>query len=224
MHVPLREANVVVWNGAPEQLAHQLHDGVSFVQLTGAGIENWFKAGVVDDERLWAAAKCVNAQPVAEYIVAVILAGARRLPEVAASRKWQPLEPRLLATSTVGIVGAGGVGQAAIRMLGPFGPRVLALTRSGRQIEGALVCTGPDGLAELLHESDFVVLAVPETPETFRMLSARQFSMFREGAWLINVGRGSAVDTQALLVRCWPNRRGSPRRHRPRTATTPSLS
>src|SRR5262245_56136311 len=79
----LEQAEVVVWDeGRPKELGERLHAGVRFVQLTAAGIENWFEAGVIDDERLWAAAKGVYEAPIAEYVLAMMLAVARRLPEV----------------------------------------------------------------------------------------------------------------------------------------------
>jgi hypothetical protein len=63
----LEHAEVVVWDeGRPEELGERLHAGIRFVQLTAAGIENWFEAGVIDDKRLWAAAKGVYEAPIAE--------------------------------------------------------------------------------------------------------------------------------------------------------------
>ena len=156
----LEQAEVVVWEeDRPEELGERLHAGVRLVQLTAAGIENWFEAGVIDDKRLWAVAKGVYEAPIAEYVLAMMLAFARRLPEVVADTEWRHREPKLLAGHTIGIVGAGGIGQAAIRLLKPFGVRTLALTRSGRQVPRASLWLGPGGLERLLAESDYVVLA-----------------------------------------------------------------
>jgi len=58
---------------------------------------------------------------------------------------------------------------------------------------------GPDGLAELLGWADFVVLAVPHTPETERMIGARELGVMRRDAVLVNVARGSVVDEAALV-------------------------
>jgi phosphoglycerate dehydrogenase-like enzyme len=197
----LQRAEVVVWDeGRPEELGERLHAGVRLVQLTAAGIENWFEAGVIDDERLWAAAKGVYDAPIAEYVLAMMLAFARQLPKVVADSEWRHREPKLLAGHTIGIVGAGGIGQATLRFLTPFGVRTLALTRSGRQVPRASVCLGPGGLERLLAESDYVVLAAPATPETDGMISAGRLALMRDGACLINVGRGTLVDTDALVA------------------------
>ena len=199
--VDLEQAEMVVWEGGrPEELGERLHAGVRFVQLTSAGIESWFEAGVIDDTRLWAAAKGVYEAPVAEYVLAMMLAVARRLAEVVEDTEWRHREPRILAGRTIGIVGAGGIGEAVLRLLMPFGVRTLALTRSGRQVSGATVSLGPGGLERLLGESDYVVLAAPATPETDGMISAERLALMRDGACLINVGRGTLVDTDALVA------------------------
>lgn len=199
--VELEGAEVVVWDGSePKELAERLHGGVRLVQLTAAGVETWFDAGAIDDGRLWAAAKGVYALPIAEYVVGMALAIARRLPEVITDAEWCPRQPSLLAESTVGIVGAGGIGEATIRLLAPFGARTLALTRGGRDVAGASASLGPDGMDELLAASDYVVLSAPATPDTRHMISAEQLALMRTGACLINVGRGTLVDTDALVA------------------------
>jgi phosphoglycerate dehydrogenase-like enzyme len=85
-------------------------------------------------------------------------------------------------------------------LLTPFDVRTVALTRSGRQVPGASVSLGLGGLAGLLAESDYVVLAAPATPETDGMISAERLALMRDGACLINVGRGTLVDTDALVA------------------------
>ena len=57
---------------------------------------------------------------------------------------------------------------------------------------------GPEGLPELLAESDFIVLAAPLTPETENMISAETLALVKPGAWLINVARGRLIDESAL--------------------------
>ena len=199
--VPLEEANAVVWAAdEPEELGRLLHPGIRWVQLLSAGIEDWFQAGVVDDCRLWTAGKGVHAGPIAEYLLTAILAAARDVPGYSAERRWQARPPRRVAGSVVGIVGAGGIGRALIELLAPFRARVLALTRGGGTVSGADVSLGRDGLGRLLSESDYVVLAAPETPETTRMIGAEQLALMRGHAWLVNIGRGTVVDTDALVA------------------------
>jgi phosphoglycerate dehydrogenase-like enzyme len=198
--VPLEQARAIIWAAdRPKDLQALLHAGIEWVQLPSAGIEDWFAAGIIDDRRLWTAAKGVYAAPIAEYVIGMLLAGARRLPELMRDRRWQPLDVRTLRGATVGIVGGGGIGSAVIALLRPMGARTVAVTRSGRAVDGADVSVGPTEIDRVVRESDFLVLAAPETAETRGLLDARLFSQMRPHAWLVNVGRGTIVDTQALV-------------------------
>jgi D-3-phosphoglycerate dehydrogenase len=162
-------------------------------------VEEWMKSGLVDERRMWTAAKGVFGSIIAEYTLAVMLAAARRLPEIIGHRRWQPIEPGSLYGMTVGVVGAGGIGSAVLELLRPFNVHGIALTRSGRPVPGAAECLDPAGLDRLLERSDYVVLAAPETSETIGLLSADRLALLKPHSWLINVGRGSIVDTNALV-------------------------
>ena len=161
-------------------------------------------------------ARGVFSRPIAEYVLMMILAISRRLPELLElqhERTWQPLEARELGDVTVGIVGLGSIGRAVASLAGAFGCRVVAVRR--RADEGVAAAgddegfphlpvrvdrlLGPDDLPELLAESDFVVLAVPLTPQTEGLMSADALAAMRPDAWLINVARGGLVYERALL-------------------------
>jgi phosphoglycerate dehydrogenase-like enzyme len=193
-------ADAVVWAvDDPPSIRPYLTSQVRWVQLSSAGIEDWFDAGVIDQARIWTAAKGVYAEPIAEYALAMMLAAARRLPEVVGDATWQPRDVSSLAGATVGIVGAGGIGRALLRLLAPLGTHTIALTRGGRAVPGADESVGPDGLDGLLRRSDYVVLASPETAETIGLISAKEIASLQPHAWVINVGRGSILDTEALV-------------------------
>ena len=213
--VPAGEANVVVWYGyhhlKPEQvpLARSLlRESVEWVQLDSAGIEPWVEHGLVNGERVWTSAAGAYAAAVAEYVLALLLAAAKRLPECARAQTW--LKPELegvpLAGSTIGIVGAGAIGRETIRRLQPFDVRVLALTRTGREVPGADRSFGPRDLDRLLERSDYVVLCAPLTPETEGMIGARELALLGPGGVLVNVARGGLVDTDALVAALRGNR------------------
>jgi phosphoglycerate dehydrogenase-like enzyme len=193
-------AEAIVWAAdEPDALRPRLQGGIRWVQLSAAGIEEWFAAGVIDRERIWTAAKGVYAPPIAEYVVAAILMFARRFPTAVRTRRWEPLEPRHLRGATVGILGAGLIGQEILRLLEPFAVNTLALTRGGGAVPGARRSLGPADLEELLTDSDYLVLAAPDTAETRRLLDARRLRQLEEDAVIVNVGRGTIIDTEALV-------------------------
>ena len=161
-------------------------------------------------------ARGVFSRPIAEYVLMMILAVSRRLPqllELQRERTWQPLEGSELRDVTVGIVGLGSIGRAVGGLATAFGCRVIAVRRrpesgveSSREGDdlsfGEAMLDrvgGPEMLPELLGESDFIVLAAPLTPETENMINADTLAMVKAGSWLINVARGRLIDERALL-------------------------
>ncbi len=164
-------------------------------------------------------ARGVFSRPIAEYVMLMVLAVSRRLPqllELQRERTWQPLEAREMRDVTVGVVGLGSIGRAVAALSTTFGCRVIATRR--RTADGTLPepsaedreeqppidqslarILAPEGLPELLAASDFVVLALPLTPETEDLIDDAALAAMKPGAWLINVARGRLVDERALL-------------------------
>jgi phosphoglycerate dehydrogenase-like enzyme len=199
--VALAQANAIVCTGDDvELLRRSILPDVRWVQLGAAGIEMWFEAGLMTQDVVWTAAKGVYARPIAEHVLAMILASARGLPERARARTWGPTGGRLVTGTTIGIVGAGGIGTELIGLLAPLAVRTIALTRDARTVPNADISVGPRELHSLLAQSDFVVLAAALTEETAGMISAESLAQMRPGAWLINVARGGLVDTDALIT------------------------
>ena len=137
----------------------------------------------------------------AEHTLGLILAGARRLHLAARATSWRTkeLNGHTLEGRRVAIVGAGGIGRSLIDMLEPFGTEVIAVTRSGREVEGAAESLPADRLAEVWPRADVVVLAAPATGETKHLLGEAELRALPEHAWVVNVARGSLVDTDALV-------------------------
>jgi phosphoglycerate dehydrogenase-like enzyme len=135
---------------------------------------------------------------VAEWVVAVILAQVRGLPAFLAAQQrgaWEFAEAASLAGQTVLIVGYGSIGEAAERVLTPFGVTVERVARRARP-----GVAGVDDLPAMLPRADVVILLVPVTPDTVGLADARFLGLMRDGALLVNAARGSIVDTAALLA------------------------
>lgn len=199
------DASALVWyGGPPEQFAELDHPGLEWVQLPSAGIEPWAASGALRDGVTFTSAAGTYAQTVAEHALGLMLVGARQVHLMARASRWaKPDGMRGVHGSTVGILGAGGIGRALIALLRPFGVRVLAVNRSGKPVDGAAATWRADdveGVRELLAESDFVVVAAPATAETAQLVDADALARMKPGAWLVNVARGSLVDTGALLA------------------------
>ncbi|TCN57244.1 phosphoglycerate dehydrogenase-like enzyme [Rhodococcus sp. SMB37] len=199
----LDDADALVWDGGPDDFPKGLPDHIRWVQLTYAGIEPFFRAGLIDDRRIWANASGVYADNVAEYAVAGLLVGLRQFHSSLAATTWQKdeIDPRVrtLHGSTVAIVGCGGIGRAMIPRLHALGVEVVAVNRSGRPVDGAKITLPSTRTAEVWSMADHFVIAAPATGETDRLVDAAVLEAMPDTAWLVNVARGNLVDTDALV-------------------------
>jgi phosphoglycerate dehydrogenase-like enzyme len=194
------DADAIVWLGPPDGIAERLHPGIRWVQLPNAGVERWLAAGVIDAERTWTSAADAYSGVVAEHALALILAGRRRLAETARARRWKPeLAGRPLRGATVLIVGAGGIGRALIALLAPHQVEVVAVTRRGQPVPGAARTLPAERVGEAWGEADVIVIAAPATDRTRSLVDADVLAAMRDDAWLVNVARGSLIDTDALV-------------------------
>ena len=190
---------------------------LTWVHSASAGVERALTPAARERGIVITNARGVFSRPIAEYVMMMILAISRRLPqllELQRERTWQPLEGVELRDVTLGIVGLGSIGRAVGALATAFGCRVIATRRrleTGAALppvedgpHGARDLTldrvlGPDALPELLAEADFVVLAAPLTPDTVGMIDEEALARMKPGAWLINVARGRLVDERALV-------------------------
>ncbi|GEM33670.1 dihydrofolate reductase [Nocardia neocaledoniensis NBRC 108232] len=206
----LADADALIWTGTPDAFPTELPAAVRWVQLPAAGIEDFFDAGVfaAHPDVLFTSAAGAFAHSVAEHALMLLLAGVRYLPEHLRATSWQQREffPHVgsLRGKTVTILGAGGIGRALIPMLAPLGAHVIAVNRSGRPVTGAgipaEVETVPaEQLSRVWSHTDHVVVAAPATAETRHLIGADELARLRPSSWVINVARGSLIDTDALV-------------------------
>jgi len=145
----------------------------------------------------------VHAQALTEFALLGLLAGAKRLPRLqadSAAHRWAgSWLMGQLAGSTVLVVGLGGIGTEVARVLSALGARVVGSSRRGRPVEGVDEMVPADRLAEVAGRVDAVVVTLPGTPATKGLVGADVFAALRPGTTFVNVGRGTAVDEEALV-------------------------
>jgi phosphoglycerate dehydrogenase-like enzyme len=192
---------------------------LTWVHSATSGVERALTPAALARDVLVTNARGVFSRPIAEHVLLMILAISRHLPELLElqrERTWQPLEGRELRELTIGIVGYGSLGRSVASLASAFGARVIALRRRPTAAESVRAgapddgdefpyeatvdrVLGPDGLHELLSESDIVVLAAPLTAETEGMIDEAAVAAMKKESWLINVARGRLIDDTALL-------------------------
>ena len=151
----------------------------------------------------------VAAEAIAEYAVAGLLHAARDFNQAERDRASGTMDrrthrPMVLAGKTAAIVGAGGIGRIAGRLLAGLGMTVLGVrhtTRRGDPLpDGFVEMHGHDALLQVLARSHAAVVACQLTKDTEKLMGAAAFAAIQPGAVLVNVARGEIVDEDALLA------------------------
>lgn len=142
---------------------------------------------------------------IAEHIVMAALELMRRqldYDKIVAGRGWRrDLPIRSLRGSRIALLGAGDIGRTAARRLRGFEPAsITGVNRSGKNPGEFDRVLPVSRLDEALPETDLLVMSLPGTPETAGIMDARRLALLPEDAYLVNVGRGSAVDEAALAA------------------------
>lgn len=160
------------------------------------GIAERLPAGVV-----FANATTVHEASTAELAVALTLTAQRgidRFVRAQDAREWRPFQATGLADRRVMVLGYGGVGKAVAARLAPFEVDLVAVASTARDEDGVHV-HAVDELPELLPGVDIVVVTLPGGEQTRHIVDDAFLSALPEGALVVNVGRGSLIDTNALV-------------------------
>jgi phosphoglycerate dehydrogenase-like enzyme len=184
--------------GAPN-IAQVVERGVRWVHTIGTGVDRFPFDAV--GERVLTCSRGASAVPIAEWVMAMMLAFEKRLPEtwIHAAEQWRRLQLGGLSGRTLGILGLGGIGSAVAERALPFGMEVIARRRSAApsQVAGVTLVAS---IEEVLARAEHLVLALPSTPETRHVIDAAALAHVKPGAHLMNVARGTLVDQDALRV------------------------
>jgi len=144
----------------------------------------------------------VSAVSVAEHCLTLMLAAARRIPEVDLETKtggWPRAFVTQLHGKTLGVIGLGAIGRQTARIAKGIGMRVVAWTMHPSATLADELGVELIELKELYHSSDVVSLHLRQSPSTMGLISAREFGWMKPTAIFINTARGPIVDEAALV-------------------------
>ena len=182
--------------------------GLRWVHTMAAGGGGQVKAARLSPAQLqriaFTTSAGVHGGPLAEFAVFGVLAGAKDLPRLLAqqhdhvwSGRWQM---RQVSQMTVLVVGLGGIGAEVARRLSALGATVVGTSRHSRPVEHVDRVIRTDEIAEHVPAVDAIVLTLPGTAATEGLIGADVLAAVKPGTVLVNVGRGTVVDEDALLA------------------------
>lgn len=206
----IEDADVVIaWSIKPEQF--RCHRKLKWIHSPAAAVHQLMFKELVESPVLVTNAREVHGPVVAEHILAVMFALAKRLPSAmryqrdrvwAQSKIWEesPTVRELNGATTV-MLGMGTIGREFTARARALGVKVLAVREHPEKgTAGADEVFPVTQLENVLPRADYVVLGTPLTPATRGIMNAARISRMRKDAYLINVGRGPLVDDAALIA------------------------
>jgi phosphoglycerate dehydrogenase-like enzyme len=170
--------------------------GIEWVHTASAGVDVYPHA--LFHGRTVTCSRGVMSVPIAEFVVATMLAADKRLPDV-----WSPDMPRgdpqlgTLEGATLGLIGLGSIAEAVVERASAFGMEILAARRTERPSLIPGVTVAP--LQEVAARADHLVVLAPATPATWHLVDDALLAAVKPGVHLVNVARGSLVDQDALM-------------------------
>lgn len=192
-----------------EQLAHAKK--LKWIHSTAAGVAQLMYPELIESGVLVTNPRGVFSVPMAEHTLGLMIAMARNFPDSLRFQdqaKWGqqqlwdlPQQLSELSGKTLLIVGFGSIGHELAKRAKAFDMRVWGVTRSGKGDANLAERIIPASeLHAVLPEADYVVIAAPETIKTKKLIGAAEISRMKRGARLINVGRGSLLNEDALIA------------------------
>ncbi|HCM81222.1 MAG TPA: hypothetical protein DIS84_08890 [Corynebacterium stationis] len=197
----------VFFSGKTPDFPEELPESVKFIQVPFAGVDGILDL-IADTHKKygvrWSNAAGIYDSTVAESTIALLLAQLHSHKRMALAKTWSVRDEAeanttfLFEDKTVAIIGAGGIGKKLISMLQGFGPKIIAVNRSGKPVDGADEVFTFDDIDKVWPAADYFVMLAPLTPETHHMVNADALEKMPQHAVVVNVGRGPLVDTDAL--------------------------
>jgi len=188
----------------PEELLKRA-PRLRWVQATSSGIGPQIEhLGLSGSPLLITNAAGIHAQPLAEFVLLAALYFAKEMPRLntwKAEHHWQRFCGQEIAGSRMTLIGLGRVGSRIAELSAALGIEVTGHRRTpgGQAPPGVRQVVDSSGLDRVLPETDLLVIAAPDTPQTANLVDRRRLSLLPARAVVVNVGRGSIVDEPALI-------------------------
>lgn len=201
-HAALERANIII--GEPKNRDFVFCKNLELMQSPSSGVNYYVQGGAFPQNATLCSMTGCYGSLIAEHILSLVLALCRRLPEYRDQQHrglWQRrLYDKQLSETTVLILGAGDIGTTVARWMRPMVGRIVGMRRVQRSCPDcfdAMITT--EELDNALGQADIVIGILPHTPETVHLLNEQRLRKMKPDAILVNAGRGSLIDQEALL-------------------------
>lgn len=195
------DADIILGNASPELVAQS--EKLQWIQLNSAGADPYCKPGIIHPGTLLTCATGAYGLTVSEGLTAMSFMLCRKMDLYMRNQiihTWRE-EGRVTSiwNSTTLVVGLGDIGVEYARRMKALGSYVIGIRKNIHQKPDCVdEIYNMDQLDEVLPRADFVTLVLPSTPETHHIMDEHRMRLMKKGAFLLNGGRGDAIDCTAL--------------------------
>lgn len=198
----LEDADILIGNVPPKML--HAPERLRFFQTNTAGSNNYTVPGVLAPATVLCNASGAYGLALAEHMLSQLLMVIKKLDvylDAQKEHRWIDAGPvRRIYGSVTLVVGAGDIGTEFGKRMSALGSRVIGIRRhKTRAPEWMSACGTMEDLEKWIGEADYIACALPETPETYHMMDREMLSRVKKDAILLNIGRGTLVDTDAVI-------------------------
>ncbi|MCC6471518.1 MAG: D-2-hydroxyacid dehydrogenase [Alphaproteobacteria bacterium] len=204
-------ADVLIGWELPFRDLPKLAPKLRWLHLTGAGINHLLPLDWKPDRLTITNNRGVHAPKAGEFALMAIMMLNSRMPALMThqrAHRWQQEFTPVIAGKTLVILGVGHMGGAAAEAVKPLGLRIIGVRRTRAPHAAIDEMVGPEDLARVLPQADFVLVAAPLTGRTKHLIGARELDLMKPGAGIANIGRAGVIDYQALAARLKTGRIG----------------
>lgn len=174
-----------------------------WAQVMTAGVEEWLALPDLPRGLTLTCARGTHEESMPENIIGALFFVAKPYAAAAENQKkgqWVRSVAQPLTGKTLGILGLGVIGQRVAHIAAVLGMRVVGTKRRPAPMANVAAVLPPERTAEVLAQSDFLLLLLPATPETDNFIDAERLGMMKPSAWLLNFGRGHVIKDDDLIA------------------------
>lgn len=176
-----------------------------WIHLGYAGVDTIMYPEVVNSDIIVTSSKGIHQFHMTEFLFGMILTLTRKFHKIYENQRYKSWDKQvarefeLLNGKTMGILGLGNIGRQIAKVSKAFGMYVIGMKRTIASVENVDEVITRENLEYLLKNSNFIVVVLPLTEETYHLIGEKEFNLMEKKPYFFNIGRGAVVDEKALI-------------------------
>ena len=199
---------LLAWN-FPTRNLKKISPNLKWIHVVSSGVEHLLPLDWMFNDLILTNSSGVHATKSGEYGLMAILMLQNHMTKIVTNQRnkeFVSLFSNPIVGKTVVVVGTGSLGSSMAKHINLLGAKVIGVNKRGKKVEGCDKVITIENIDNVLPDADFLYLAVPETPETKKLISKEKLDMLKPACGIVNVGRQSVMDYEVLCKKLHDNK------------------